>query len=332
VISHELEAKCVGGEAVVDVYVHDGQFKDVVDITNTIPPECEASKDVGRKVHFQLVVPCGNDVSFCVDDPFETPPTVTTLSPTATSPIVSTPTTASPTLPSPTAPSATAVIVPECKQHSKIVEYIVGSQNQGWPLSDPVEIVEQRGDTVRVRVRQTWKTSGGISWIAVQYRPVGSNAPTCPKINSIAWDEASHDFVAMCIGREAVIDVYVHDGQFTNVVDITSSIPGDCEPSKDAAKKVHFRIVVPCGNDSSFCRSDPFLDPPLISSSSGSGSKGKSNRREQEEQDPEKKDVPVFEPDENGDDGSYFCLSRDFPCEGRADHVYVCYYSTRFGY
>ena len=41
---------------------------------------------------------------------------------------------------------------------------------------------------------------------------------------------------------------------------------------------------------------------------------------------------PVAEPDEDGDDGSFYCSAKDFPCEGGDDMVYVCHYSTRKGY
>ena len=41
---------------------------------------------------------------------------------------------------------------------------------------------------------------------------------------------------------------------------------------------------------------------------------------------------PASEPDADGDDGSYYCSAKDFPCEGGDDMVHVCHYSTRKGY
>jgi hypothetical protein len=34
----------------------------------------------------------------------------------------------------------------------------------------------------------------------------------------------------------------------------------------------------------------------------------------------------------NPEDGSFYCVSADFPCEGGAGMVNVCHYSTRTGY
>jgi hypothetical protein len=49
--------------------------------------------------------------------------------------------------------------------------------------------------------------------------------------------------------------------------------------------------------------------------------------------------APVAEPDANGDDGSYYCSARDFPCGDDEEEdddddplVYVCHYSAKLGY
>ena len=39
---------------------------------------------------------------------------------------------------------------------------------------------------------------------------------------------------------------------------------------------------------------------------------------------------PVLEPDEFGEDGSFYCSAKDFPCEG--GNVNICHYSAKQGY
>jgi hypothetical protein len=55
-------------------------------------------------------------------------------------------------------------------------------------------------------------------------------------------------------------------------------------------------------------------------------------RRQLDSEDGSVVSPPASEPDESGDDGSFYCLSVDFPCEGGAGMVNVCHYSTRKGY
>jgi hypothetical protein len=45
----------------------------------------------------------------------------------------------------------------------------------------------------------------------------------------------------------------------------------------------------------------------------------------------EVKKPPALEPSADGDDGSFYCASEDFPCED-GSKTYVCHYSTRQGY
>jgi hypothetical protein len=46
----------------------------------------------------------------------------------------------------------------------------------------------------------------------------------------------------------------------------------------------------------------------------------------------EERKMSANEPGEDGDDGSFYCLSEDFPCQGGNNLVHVCHYSTRRGY
>jgi hypothetical protein len=46
----------------------------------------------------------------------------------------------------------------------------------------------------------------------------------------------------------------------------------------------------------------------------------------------EERNMPGLEPSDDAEDGSFYCLSEDFPCEDGANKVNVCHYSTRGGY
>jgi hypothetical protein len=46
----------------------------------------------------------------------------------------------------------------------------------------------------------------------------------------------------------------------------------------------------------------------------------------------EERNLPGLEPSDDAEDGSFYCLSDDFPCEDGANKVNVCHYSTRRGY
>jgi hypothetical protein len=46
----------------------------------------------------------------------------------------------------------------------------------------------------------------------------------------------------------------------------------------------------------------------------------------------EERNVPGNEPSDDAEDGSFYCLSEDFPCQGGNSMVHVCHYSTRRGY
>jgi hypothetical protein len=46
----------------------------------------------------------------------------------------------------------------------------------------------------------------------------------------------------------------------------------------------------------------------------------------------EKRNTPGLEPSDDAEDGSFYCLSEDFPCQGGNNMVHLCHYSTRRGY
>jgi hypothetical protein len=46
----------------------------------------------------------------------------------------------------------------------------------------------------------------------------------------------------------------------------------------------------------------------------------------------EERNMPGLEPSDDADDGSFYCLSEDFPCQDGANTVHVCHYSTHRGY
>jgi hypothetical protein len=143
----------------------------------------------------------------------------------------------------------------------KIDEMRIGENDLGMPLSDPVDIFGQTGDSVTFNVKQAWKEGGGgLSWISVHYDPYDPNKPVFLKSEEVPWKTYTSEdkYTAKCVDRQAVIDVYVHDGTFKGAPEITDSIPKECSPSKDKNKKVHFKLIIPCAHDSSFCTDDPF--------------------------------------------------------------------------
>jgi len=55
-------------------------------------------------------------------------------------------------------------------------------------------------------------------------------------------------------------------------------------------------------------------------------------RKLDNEQDGRSVASPVSEPQGDGEEYSFYCLAKDFPCEGGPDFVHVCHYSSRVGY
>jgi PT repeat len=68
-------AKCVGGVANIEVYVHDGSGPFKVQPEIWVPPDCKPSKDKGNKIGYNFTVPCSPS---CPGDS----PALPTVSPT----------------------------------------------------------------------------------------------------------------------------------------------------------------------------------------------------------------------------------------------------------
>jgi hypothetical protein len=113
----------------------------------------------------------------------------------------------------------------------KIDEMRIEENNRGMPLSDYVGNFGQTGDSVTFDVKQTWKEGeGAISWISVHYDPYDPNKPVYLQCEEVPWKTytSKEKYTAKCVGRQAVIDVFVHDGTFNGVPEIIDSIPKEC--------------------------------------------------------------------------------------------------------
>lgn len=131
----------------------------------------------------------------------------------------------------------------------------------------PITIVpgSQTGSTVRFTVEQVWKSSSSISWIATSFTDSDLNAVVCPKKNSVTAGLVNYApgspggsyevkncnnkswgtvLTARCTNNVALVDVYVHDGQYNGQPNL--SVPSECSPSKDWSKKIGYRFSIPC--------------------------------------------------------------------------------------
>jgi hypothetical protein len=174
---------------------------------------------------------------------------------------------------------------------------------------NPIDIMSQHGDTVRFSVAQYWEQHGSLTWLMVDYMDSAGDEQ-CSKTDNLQSGASTSTYTAKCINKVATVAVYGHDDKFSHGIDVPElKSHAVCPSSSVAGKKQKFVFEIPCDpTDQAFCVENM-----------------NTARRE--------KAVPGVEPIVlDPEDGSFYCLSDDFPCEGGNGMVHVCHYSTRKGY
>ena len=246
-------AECHGGSAKVNVYFHDGQFRNPNSMI--IPGRCSPSNDQAyKKILFSYTVSCE---STCVQTNGGTlaPTSEPTMWPTK-APVTPAPTpspTQAPVAPAPTpsptkAPTKSPTEAPTVQSNcieAMIPELKSSAYGNHPPAGPQIEIVEGTGDTVTFNVHQLVK-GGAISWLATDRVDAATGDQSCTKINSVA-SGFHRTYIAKCANEVTTVTLYMHDGQFNNQEFI--NIPSRCEPSQDQYwKKIMFTYELPCSS------------------------------------------------------------------------------------
>jgi hypothetical protein len=223
--TRSFTAKCSGGSATVKLWIHDGSFKGLSDITPSIPAYCSPSADSGKKVAYYYSVPCNAQCS----------PAGTTTKPV-------------------TVPTSMPSFKPTLKPTAASVSCVVQSagnmdpRNYYPPKSMPIVVTNKGGTTVSFDVVQTWTSS--LCWMSVEYQASSTGSFTCPKAQGLSY-LSKRSFTAKCVGGYATVKLWMHDETFTSVSDITASVPAYCSPSTDYGHKVAYFYTVPCNSQCS---------------------------------------------------------------------------------
>ena len=78
-------------------------------------------------------------------------------------------------------------------------------------MSNPINILQYGGNTVRFRVEQTCK-DGEIGWISVAYDPAdGINGKVCLSSDGVDSASSTPDYNAKCENGVSKVDVYVYE-------------------------------------------------------------------------------------------------------------------------
>ena len=243
-------ATCNGGVAEVAVFVSDVTFDGLPDITGQIPGSCGVTGSVGDddKVIFYFSVPCNPlDESFCdVLCPDTAAPTSTpTFAPTNS--LTKVPTAAPTRIPG--WPPSFLDGEPPCVQQARLDAASTGEGQAGMYNANPIQISDQRGSTVNIKVSQNWIEEGSLDSISVLYEDI--NGMECTRYNSFS---AETDEYATVCNEAGVADIalFVSDHTFEGVTDITGQIPDNCGDM--GSNTVMFYYSVPCNpKDETFC-------------------------------------------------------------------------------
>jgi hypothetical protein len=106
--------------------------------------------------------------------------------------------------------------------YGTVKEQIAGPYAFDKTNNNPITVVSKdtAAKTVTVKVRQTWKTSGTISWVAVEYKdpagPAATGGWVCNKRNEVSpTSTGDKEYTLKCNDDGyATINTFVHDGSF----------------------------------------------------------------------------------------------------------------------
>jgi hypothetical protein len=226
--TQELTAVCVDGVADVILFITDASFRGAPKLINTIPSLCENSNDEDT-VMFAFRIPCDpDDESFC-DEHFLS-------SETEALEIA----------------SASSV---SCQQEARLDSDSIDKGKPGMYESNPIVIADQQPTSVSFKVKQSWSTPDGtLGAMSVYYESAEDESMVCDEITNI--HQESSLYAAKCVDGIAEIAIFVRDGSFQGLMDVSTTIPQMCSKARESpvGKLAVFFFTIPCDpSDESFC-------------------------------------------------------------------------------
>lgn len=317
-------ATCVNGVAEIDVYAYDCTFIGVPNVDATVPESCQPIVDVGKKVHYHFILPC-----LCGGSP-----SAATSSVRAGANAVHASPVASPTW----ARVALATNKLEC-QRDIFEDYETHGQSESWEHGS--EFHDSGFTTFLGRLGKNHATVSKIfevpknsDYIDISFDFYDIDGmPSADKI----WLGVQGSYLDLALFQASGKMDYYNDIVVTKTMSSSGRISFNYDKT-DTIYGVKVRIPKNWYMDHYYklpisIKIDTNRDISEESYGVDNFRMTASCKRRDLKSDGDGSIMPpVSEPDESGDDGSFYCLSADFPCEGGAGMVHVCHYSTRKGY
>ena len=308
-------AVCDNGVAEIDVYAYDCTFADVENIDARVPGSCQPFIDIGKKVHFHFTLPC-----LCIDD-------LSQLPASSDKALADSSATAAPTW----TPVVLATNVVQCD--TDIFEnYESSGQSESWKHGseyhdDSFTTFLGRLGREHSVVSKVFEIPKNTEYIDLTFDFFDINeTPNSPNSDKI---------MVGVQGSFLDLDLFNADGRnkkvFYSDIEVTFNFD-------DSSTSYSVNMRIPKEWYANHVYKLPISFKIETTRDISEDSYGVDNFRLHatcERRQLDTKDSimpPASEPDEAGDDDSFYCLSADFPCEGGAGMVNVCHYSTRKGY
>jgi hypothetical protein len=296
----QYTATCVNGVASINVWVHDGLFTGYADVTSSIPARCQPSSDAGHKIGFTFSVPCNPaDELFCGQTKSLVLPTNNV---TCVGPIFE--------------------------------DYETAGQAESWQSgistydSKLTNFLGRLGNQLPV-ISKTFflPTSASQATIAFDLYDIdGINNSDTIYVGlqgsfyalNIGGADGTTNYNGIAITKtttatfKTAFDATIDDAVFK----ITITVPSRFYATNNYQLQVAIKVVTAQPIEQESYGVDNFQ----LSVSCAT-------RR-----DLENLEAPETEPSEDGEDGSYYCSAKDFPCGEGGTMVHVCHYSARLGY
>lgn len=312
-------AVCVNGVAEIDVYAYDCTFTGVANIDATVPGTCQPFVDVGKKVHVHFTLPC-----LCVGGPSASSDKSTAVK----------------TVSSKVAPTFKPVTLATNKLEcgTDIFEdYETTGQSESWQHGS-----EYNDDAFTTFLGRLGRNHAVVS--KVFYVPINSDyVDVTFDLYDIDGMSSSDKVFVGVQGSYLDLDLFHANGnkKYYNDIEVTGSTIANRRISfnfdkTDTIYAVTMRIPKYWYDKTGYKL--PISFKIETAKDISEESYGVDNFRlhatcKRRQLDNEDGPIPpASESDESGDDGSFYCLSADFPCEGGSGMVNVCHYSTRKGY
>jgi len=319
------KAQCENGFAEIDVYAYDCTFTAVPDIDTYVPGTCQPLIDMGKKVHFHFTLPC-----LCLDSLSDMPPSTYTP----------------PAPPQRRMADGTSATDAQRTSHTKHTNVVTCSQDIYETYEDGASDSWTDGTQYKDPNFGTF-----LGRLGVDHKLISKDfeVPSYAESVTVSFDfidvdglAQANDAIMMGV-QSSFLDLQLFNSQegvalqygdttlstsmvdfsyktpssTTSVYKVTATIPRSWYQNYGYVLPISFRVAS-TREDADISKEYYGIDNFHMHANCGSST---GRRRHLE------KTAPVVE-----DDGSFYCSSKDFPCDGGKDLVNVCHYSSRKGY